>query len=88
MLSGALRIILFFMNYSLSYRIEGETEGKFTLILMGIVISLVVVVINCLTRLVVTSSLHRFNCSLMLKNTIVTQNMKGPFACITQSSIL
>jgi hypothetical protein len=54
MLFGALRIILWFMNYSLYFRIEAQAEGgKFLILAKGLVMSLLVVIINCLMRLVV-----------------------------------
>ena len=53
MLFAALQAILWFMNYSLSFRIEGQTSGQTLVIMKGLVISLLVVVLNCLMRLVV-----------------------------------
>lgn len=87
MLGGALRVILLFMNYSLSFRIEGEKTGQFWIVVKGIIISLLVVVINCLMRLVVTDSLCRYKPLLTQSVTTPILSTKALSFSTTQSSI-
>lgn len=87
MLMGALRVILGFMNYALTFRIEGYSSGQLIIIAKGLLMSLLVVIINCLMRLVVLFSTFRSNCSPMLKNTTAIPNTKAPLFFIIRSFI-
>ena len=87
-LSGALKIIFIFMNYSLHFRIEGKTSGHFELLLKAGVMSLIILVINCLMRLVVIDALLRYKLSLSQRNTTAIPNSRHLFAYTTPSSTL
>lgn len=59
MLVAVRYVIIFFMNYSLTFRIEGEQTGRILVVLKGIVMSIIIVIINCLMRLVVLEYILR-----------------------------
>jgi hypothetical protein len=84
----ALKVIFIFMNAALDYRIEGEKSGHIELILKGSVMSLIIIVINCLMRLVVLMSLCRFKFLRLPKSIIVIRRNKLRFVYTTPSSIL
>lgn len=73
-------MIVFFMNWALEYRIEGETKGSFSLMLKGLLISLLVIIINCVTRLVVLSIQFRSKFLPSLRNITAIPNIRDLFA--------
>lgn len=87
MLGGALRVILLFMNYALTFRIEGEKTGQFWIIVKGVIISLLVVIINCFMRLVVIILQFRSKPSPMQSDTTRIQSTKVRLFSTTPSSI-